>query len=75
MGCFSSAGVSPVVPLLSMWPGKKIVEATQKIVADADDRAGAHVLALEEALDRNALLLASALLALAAALLVHAVTR
>lgn len=50
-------------------------ETVTKIAQDVDDRAGAHVLVMEEALDRNALLLAAALVAVAAALLVNAVMR
>lgn len=58
-----------------MWLGKRVEETASKIAQDVDDRAGAHVLVLEDALDRNALLLAAALVAVAAALLVHAVMR
>lgn len=50
-------------------------EAATKIVQDADDRAAVHLLTLEDALDRNALLIAAALVAVAAAILVSAVTR
>lgn len=41
----------------------------------ADEKAASHVQALEEALDRSAVLIAAALVAVAAALLVNAVMR